>query len=171
MHRRRPNGPTVRRTIGPLGRQHGFERAKFPRAAPWAGRTDGPLALTTNWAGRTDGPLALTTNSEFCRPRSSHGESPSITPFPPSKGMNSILCQQTKDTADSGWPVRQESAMSPCLWKSAVSALCSLAAITIGPRQERPEAESWEVFDPGITESGTLQYTVLLLSFFGQPRS
>jgi sugar phosphate isomerase/epimerase len=41
---RRPNGPTVRRTVGPLGRQWAFERRRLPRALPWAGRTAGPSA-------------------------------------------------------------------------------------------------------------------------------
>jgi hypothetical protein len=35
----RPNGPRVRRTVGPLGRQHRFDSSNFPRAMPWAGRT------------------------------------------------------------------------------------------------------------------------------------
>ena len=35
----RPNGPRVRRTVGPLGRKHRFDSANFPGAMPWAGRT------------------------------------------------------------------------------------------------------------------------------------
>ena len=35
----RPNGPRVRRTVGPLCRKHRFDSSNFPRAMLWAGRT------------------------------------------------------------------------------------------------------------------------------------
>ncbi len=46
----RPNGPTVHRTVGPLGRRGCAARATVPRALPWAGRTAGPSARLPNAA-------------------------------------------------------------------------------------------------------------------------